>query len=78
MPWRAPVSSICPATDSFRADDPLESGLLLADGELDVAGNHGARLHGVGFRRLAVLSACQTAIADFRNLPDEAIGFRPV
>jgi CHAT domain-containing protein/tetratricopeptide (TPR) repeat protein len=58
----------------FRADDPLESGLLLADGELTLRDIIAAGFTALAATRLAVLSACQTAIQDFRNLPDEAIG----
>ena len=58
----------------FRADDPLESGLLLADGELTLRDIIAAGFTALSACRLAVLSACQTAIQDFRNLPDEAIG----
>ncbi len=57
----------------FRPDDPLESGLLLADGELTLRDIIAANFSALAKARLAVLSACQTAIADFRNLPDEAI-----
>ncbi|MDW8405777.1 CHAT domain-containing protein, partial [Chloroflexus sp.] len=59
----------------FDADDTLDSALLLAQEsrltlrEL-VAGDTAALAH----VRLAVLSACQTAITDFRRLPDESIG----
>ena len=58
----------------FRADEPLESGLRLADGELTLREVMAAGPTALGVCRLAVLSACQTAIQDFRNLPDEAIG----
>jgi CHAT domain-containing protein/tetratricopeptide (TPR) repeat protein len=57
----------------FDSKKPLDSGILLAHGEpltlkqlLDEIALPGAEL--------AVLSACQTAIVDFENLPDEAIG----
>ena len=58
----------------FRADDPLASGLLLADGELTLREIMAAGFSALSACRLAVLSACQTAIQDFSNLPDEAIG----
>jgi CHAT domain-containing protein len=59
----------------FRPSDPLESMLLLAGenrltlgelfrGELDVSA-----------ARLVVLSACQTANTEFRQRPDESLGF---
>jgi len=58
---------------TFDLADALDSALLLAGddrltlrdilGQLSLAGS-----------RLAVLSACQTAITDFQNLPDEVIG----
>jgi CHAT domain-containing protein len=57
----------------FNAQDPLQSGVLLSNGEMltvkDLIG--GQRLRGT---RLVVLSACQTAITDFNDLPEEAIG----
>jgi CHAT domain-containing protein/tetratricopeptide (TPR) repeat protein len=58
----------------FRADDPLDSGLLLADGELTLRDIIAAGFTALRTCRLAVLSACQTAIQDFAHLPDEAIG----
>jgi CHAT domain-containing protein len=59
---------------SFDSAEPLDSALQLAgtdrltlrdllDGDLDLSGV-----------RLAVLSACQTGITEFRRVPDEAIG----
>jgi CHAT domain-containing protein len=57
----------------FNADKPLESAVILSGGErltlADLITRH--RLTNV---RLAVLSACQTAITDYRKLPEEAIG----
>ena len=60
----------------FNVRQPLDSALLLAEGTqitlrelLDPA--HAAALQQV---RLAFLSACQTAISDFRNAPEEVIG----
>jgi CHAT domain-containing protein len=57
----------------FNPDSPLDSGILLSNNEnmtlrnlLDQSGLSGTRL--------AVLSACQTAITDFKRLPEEAIG----
>ena len=60
---------------TFDIDNPLNSALYLADsdtltlrdlldGNLDVEAI-----------RLVILSACQTGITDFENVPDEAIGF---
>jgi CHAT domain-containing protein len=58
---------------TFNPDKPLESGVVLSNGEMltlrDLLG--GQRLRGI---RLVVLSACQTAITDFHDLPEEAIG----
>ncbi|WP_165360822.1 CHAT domain-containing protein, partial [Candidatus Chloroploca sp. Khr17] len=59
----------------FGIEDTLESALLLAgDTRLTlrelVTGDTTALAH----VRLAVLSACQTAIIDFRRVPDESIG----
>jgi CHAT domain-containing protein len=57
----------------FEPRDPLASGLVLSMGKRLTLRE---LLAGPGFHatRLAVLSACQTAIADFKNLPEEAIG----
>lgn len=56
----------------FDAQEPLKSGVLLSDKELTVKDLiEGQQLRGT---RLVVLSACQTAIADFIKLPEEAIG----
>jgi CHAT domain-containing protein len=57
------------------ADDPLDSALHLAAGDRItlrdlVAGDTSA----LSNLRLVALSACQTAITDFRRLPDESIG----
>jgi CHAT domain-containing protein len=60
---------------TFDLDEPLASALMLAgeerltlrdllDGDLDLS-----------MVRLAVLSACQTGITDYRTAPDEALGF---
>jgi hypothetical protein len=59
---------------AFRPDDPLQSGLLLADGELTLRNIMANDFTALDAARLVVLSACQTAITDFRTLPDEAIG----
>ncbi len=58
----------------FQAGDPLQSGLLLADGQFTLREILAPGFTALDSARLAVLSACQTAIADFRNLPDESIG----
>ena len=58
----------------FEAADPLASRLCLADGELTLRELLSGRIDGLQNIRLAVLSACQTAIQDFGQLPDEAIG----
>jgi CHAT domain-containing protein len=58
----------------FDASAPLASRLELAGGEtltLEELLRGPVRLEGV---RLAVLSACQTAVRDMRSLPDELIG----
>jgi CHAT domain-containing protein len=60
----------------FDPEAPLHSHLQLSHHErLDLRdllyGEAGRHLHHV---RLVVLSACQTALTDFRRLPDEAIG----
>jgi len=57
----------------FDADEPLNSGLLMAGGEMLTlrAIRDSEALAGT---RLAVLSACQTGLTDFRELPDEVIG----
>jgi CHAT domain-containing protein len=57
----------------FNARKPLESALILSHGELLTLADLIAinRLTNV---RLSVLSACQTAIIDFLELPEEAIG----
>jgi len=58
---------------TFESESPLNSGLLLSNMNRLTLGD----LLGVGGLRnirLAVLSACQTAIVDFESLPEEAIG----
>jgi hypothetical protein len=69
-----PISYTYRATVVF---DPMirwPPGLLLADGELTMRDIIAAGFTALAETRLALLSACQTAIQDFRNLPDEAIG----
>ena len=58
---------------SFDPNDPPASGLLLADGMLRLRDLLDPDFAGLGRARLAVLFACQTAISDFRTLPDESI-----
>jgi CHAT domain-containing protein len=81
-PWPATVTNVSAALDGcgiwhfacngrHDLDEPLESCLLLDDGPLtlrEIFARPAAR------GRLAVLSACQTAITD-RTLLDEVIGF---
>ncbi len=56
----------------FDPEKPLESGLLLGGDTLTLRQIlDDITLRGV---RLAVLSACQTAISDYKELPDEVIG----
>ncbi|GIV91027.1 MAG: hypothetical protein KatS3mg055_3545 [Chloroflexus sp.] len=58
---------------SFNPDDPLRSALHLADRDLTLEELLTERRE-LRTTRLAVLSACQTAITDYRDLPEEAIG----
>jgi CHAT domain-containing protein len=56
----------------FEPSEPLESGLELADGRLTIAQLiNDIRLP---FTKLVTLCACQTAISDFSDMPDEAVG----
>jgi CHAT domain-containing protein len=57
----------------FIANDPLRSAVLLSGAAKLTVGDLLARQLLSG-SRLAVLSACQTAIADFTQLPDEFVG----
>lgn len=57
----------------FNPDEPLDSHLLLAD-QVPFTVRELLASELLGDARLAVLAACQTAIADFDELPDEAIG----
>ncbi|MEZ4621155.1 MAG: CHAT domain-containing protein [Caldilineaceae bacterium] len=59
---------------TFDASDILGSGLQLADGMLTLRDLLDPTLYQLHHLRLAVLSACQTAINDFADLPDESIG----
>jgi len=59
----------------FKIAEPLESSLELA-GQTSLTLRD--LLHGTAkpdSARLAVLSACQSAVSDFRHLPDEFVGF---
>ncbi|MCB9128975.1 MAG: CHAT domain-containing protein [Ardenticatenales bacterium] len=58
----------------FRADAPLESSLLLSGEGLTVQKLLNDRDGRLAKLRLAVLSACQTAITDIQNVPDEMVG----
>ena len=57
----------------FSPAEPLESGILLGGGERLTVEDLIAG-EGLENARLAVLSACQTAITDFDRLPEEAVG----
>jgi len=57
----------------FNLSEPLESGVVLSYGEMITLRDLLARQRLSG-TRLVVLSACQTAITDFKDLPEEAIG----
>src|SRR5258708_23793989 len=58
----------------FMADQPLDSALYLAGTDVLTLRNLLEGKLDLSNARLAVLSACQTAIADFSKLPEEAIG----
>jgi CHAT domain-containing protein len=58
----------------FEAETPLESGLHLARGTRLTLGHLLDGPDELEHLRLVVLSACQTAITEFQDLPDEAIG----
>jgi len=57
----------------FNPEEPLKSGVVLANGKMLTLSDlrKGDQLSQA---RLAVLSACQTAVSDFKKLPEEAIG----
>src|SRR5262249_39084092 len=57
----------------FEVQSPLSSGLILSGGERLALSDlyTGPKFKGT---RLAVLSACQTAITDFKDLPEEDVG----
>src|SRR5262249_10153985 len=57
----------------FEPENPLESAIILKNGARFTLADLYAR---PAFKktRLAVLSACQTAITDYNSLPEEAIG----
>lgn len=57
----------------FNPDQPLTSGLIMAHNQLLTLDFLLAKTR-LKATRLVVLSACQTAITDFQNVPDEAIG----
>jgi CHAT domain-containing protein len=57
----------------FDPQEPLQSGLLMSHGEKLTLQDILERT-APSQARLAILSACQTAITDFQELPEEAIG----
>jgi CHAT domain-containing protein len=57
----------------FDAENPLASCLILSGGERLMLSSLLAAPR-LGGTRLAVLSACKTAVTDFRHLPEEAVG----
>ncbi|HFD39093.1 MAG TPA: CHAT domain-containing protein, partial [Anaerolineae bacterium] len=60
---------------SFDPEEPLDSALhLVGDERLSLREMLDPDFPGLAAVRLATLSACQTAIGDYRNLPEEAIG----
>jgi CHAT domain-containing protein len=70
LPGAAHVHLACHGR--FDPGDPLRSGVELADGTLSLRELlDGRALEGV---RLVALSACQTAVTEFRRVPDEAVG----
>lgn len=70
MPGRTHLHFACHG--QFDPEKPLESGLLLGGDILTLRQIlDDITLRGI---RLAVLSACQTAISDYKELPDEVIG----
>ncbi len=59
---------------AFDPDEPLDSALYLADGDrLTLRHLLDGNLD-LSSQRLAVLSACQTAITEFQRVPDEVVG----
>lgn len=57
----------------FDTEQPLASGLLLSDSRLLTLADILDQFS-LPQARLVVLSACQTAITDFQNVPDEVVG----
>jgi CHAT domain-containing protein len=57
----------------FKAEDPLESSLIMSDGHLSLRDILSMDHHALDAVRLVILSACQTALIDFSRLPDEII-----
>lgn len=62
----------------YCAEDPLASGLRASDGWVTMEDLIGISRPSSGHASLAVLSACQTAVADVLSLPDEAIALPTV
>jgi len=58
----------------FDVSTPLESRLILSDGDLTLREILGGSALGIESLRLVVLSACQSGITEYRSIPDEAIG----
>jgi len=59
---------------AFDRDQPLDSALYLADGDRITLRDLLAGDVDLSGQRLAVLSACQTGITEFEQVPDEVIG----
>ena len=60
---------------AFDAEDPLESVLYLAEGDMLLLRDLLDGNLDLSTTWLGVLSACQSGVTDFRHVPDEVIGF---